>query len=515
MTVSAVVRTTVFAPLIIFFSLLCGCGGGGGSATQSGTVVDPASSYQGITRQASVTPDNAKNLINGGFDGGAYGGIVSELSSTLSTAILDNLGGATPSGTFQVQGDDGGSATITLQVNQTTGSFSGRVTLVDFTFQNSTANGSCNLSGTIESRPVLNDAKEIVTVDKVVSQMTLSFGALSMEMFGDSYLLVGSATLNCAYTFHDDINPHTPPNLTSDTLNLNMVLKDSSAKSYWFNNYRIVTVNGISTFSQIISGRYYDPAQGYLDVSTLIGLGGSFGRNLPYQGTLLGYGANGTWIRMNYQPAAFSIDANYNGPSVWHNDFYNTHDAVAQAGNDQSVKQGSTVTLAGSASSNPSGNTLSYSWTFESYPAGTTTLTLTGADTATPSFVVDKAGTYILSFTVDDGNAKSAPDSVVVVSNPWLVARAGANKEVVQGTTVSLDGSTSNPINAQTPLTTYTWDFDSYPGTVLPTLTTTDPAKPTFVADQIGTYVLSLTVSDGTNVSLPSTVSVVVTPAVP
>ncbi|MFH1926558.1 MAG: S8 family serine peptidase [Chloroflexota bacterium] len=87
---------------------------------------------------------------------------------------------------------------------------------------------------------------------------------------------------------------------------------------------------------------------------------------------------------------------------------------VANAGSDQSVKTGSTVQLDGSNSSDPDGDPITYSWAFVSEPADSSA-TLSGADTATPTFVADMDGTYEVELAVSDGELSSS-DSVVVTA---------------------------------------------------------------------------------------------------
>jgi hypothetical protein len=86
---------------------------------------------------------------------------------------------------------------------------------------------------------------------------------------------------------------------------------------------------------------------------------------------------------------------------------------VANAGPDQTVTAGQLVTLNGSGSSDPNGDPLTYSWCLRGKPDGSRA-TLTGANTAQPTFTADVAGSYVLCLTVNDGQASSASDTVVV-----------------------------------------------------------------------------------------------------
>lgn len=88
---------------------------------------------------------------------------------------------------------------------------------------------------------------------------------------------------------------------------------------------------------------------------------------------------------------------------------------TADAGADlTNMVAGSLVTLSGSGS-DADGNSLSYDWAFTSIPAGSTAA-LSDPTVAQPTFTADKSGTYVLSLTVYDGQASSAPDSVTVVA---------------------------------------------------------------------------------------------------
>ena len=88
---------------------------------------------------------------------------------------------------------------------------------------------------------------------------------------------------------------------------------------------------------------------------------------------------------------------------------------VANAGTDQTVFVGDTVSLNGSGSTDPSSLPLTYSWSFLS-KAPDSSAVLTGATTATPTFVADRSGAYQLSLVVHNGFIASPPSTVTITA---------------------------------------------------------------------------------------------------
>lgn len=88
---------------------------------------------------------------------------------------------------------------------------------------------------------------------------------------------------------------------------------------------------------------------------------------------------------------------------------------LASAGADQNVMTNVGVNLDGSRSSDVNGDPLSYAWTLTGKPAGST-VALTNANSAKPTFTADVAGTYIVTLVVNDGKLNSINASSVSIT---------------------------------------------------------------------------------------------------
>jgi len=421
--------------IVTFALLLSGCGGGAGGG-KSDAPVDPSTAYKGSLTQAQVSQDNAEALALGGFKGSMINSTVriyrtagdsavtqdepSDLLRSLTGEIKNSLrsidvprvaqqirdtrrvsGSAKSLGRIlsnQISGRNGGFATYDIDINDATGSFAGTITYHGFKDLQTTIDGSADIRGTFDANY------------QAISRITISFTKLSLSYGTARITLIGS--LSWAYNL----------SASSETLNINTVLIDlSNGKTYWFNNYTVSTSYGSSSLTQTLSGRFYDPDHGYVDFSSQMPLVASYGSSWPSQGGVKYSGRSKTWSLLSFHPRNLTIDADTTGSGTasWQKvrptnsqQDYNTP-PVADAGPDQNVAQMTSVILNGSASNDPDGDPLSYSWSFNSCPQGSCPA-ISGANTATPSFVANKVGTYTLSLTVNDGLAASPADSMSV-----------------------------------------------------------------------------------------------------
>ena len=180
---------------------------------------------------------------------------------------------------------------------------------------------------------------------------------------------------------------------------------------------------------------------------------------------------------------------------------------VADAGSDETAFVGDIINLDGSDSNDVDGDTLTYEWSILALPDESTT-SLSDPMSATPTFEVDRFGTYIIQLIVNDGTIDSAPDTVTIsTQNSKPVANAGTDQSVFVNETVQLDGSASKDVDGD-PLT-YQWSLLSLPPDSQASLSDPNIENPTFLADKRGMYVIQLIVNDGSENSDPDSVVVV------
>jgi len=183
---------------------------------------------------------------------------------------------------------------------------------------------------------------------------------------------------------------------------------------------------------------------------------------------------------------------------------------VAKAGNDVTITLPvNTVQLDGSASTDADGTIKSYSWAKLSGPAATIA-TATAARTAVSALV---AGTYVFELTVTDDKGATAKDQITVKVNAAVnkppVANAGDDITITLPiSTVQLDGAASSDPDGD--IKSYSWAKISGPAATIATPDAVSTAVNGLVA---GTYVFELTVTDNSNATAKSSVTITVNAA--
>jgi hypothetical protein len=184
---------------------------------------------------------------------------------------------------------------------------------------------------------------------------------------------------------------------------------------------------------------------------------------------------------------------------------------VANAGADQSVEEGSTVTLNGLQSYDPGGEDLSYDWR----QIGGPLVSLSSTSSAVPTFTAPPvSATSVLTFqlVVNAGSRVSAPAFVNVTDlrhvNQAPSAVAGGNRTVSPNSVVMLDGSAS--YDPEAAALTYAWLQTAGPPVALSDSASVSPTftAPAVTADTALTF--QLAVSDRVLTSAPSIVTITV-----
>lgn len=293
--------------LTVGLALLTSCGGGGGGSTSAG--------YTGITTQATVTTANARALSadayeNAGMGAGANiagieiqsspavsGPLVQEVAAllkdnvakaiTTASAAPTTVNGVVVQQTFN--GAYGGSASFTIDANQSTGQFSGTII---FTSYRESAGGPA-LTGTVTATGVYNGA--------TFSSMSITFSPLTVSENGTSSTMYGTVTFAVSGS--------------TETLTVSCTVQNSAGKVFWVKDWTF-SLSGSTTLT--ITGRYYEPSYGYVDITTPTPLTVNSLSGNPTAGVLLFSGSNGTKARITFDVSGYtvSVDTAGNGQFV-------------------------------------------------------------------------------------------------------------------------------------------------------------------------------------------------------
>jgi hypothetical protein len=417
---------------LIIFSLMlftfgCGGGGGGGGGSEGGGDPPPSNSsfqYAGLTDQALLTETNVMAMSLGSYSGINTGSINLEYSSAQGSVSLqvsdkplrpqflsvvkdsvesvDALG-SSQDASIQTQairsntetGPCGGSLSLTINVNETTGEFTGSYTFSNYCNSNITISGSGNLTGIINTHTYQLESYrmtfDLMTVNEPQRSYEIS-GWLDFQSNSD-----GSWDARMDLLMHD---------LTNGNV-------------YWFED---CTALYARTGDVVMSGRYYEPTWGYVDFFTEVPLGSQEAYSWPSQGVMVITGRDGTMARMTFYATGFCrLEADFNADQEyeWYYDHWFTNSAgmnrapFADAGPDRTVILDTQIVLHSNASYDLDDDPLTFRWNVVSYPPEGCPHDLI-INRPTLEFTPSSLGRYVIELTVNDGQLNSPPDRVVI-----------------------------------------------------------------------------------------------------
>jgi hypothetical protein len=159
------------------------------------------------------------------------------------------------------------------------------------------------------------------------------------------------------------------------------------------------------------------------------------------------------------------------------------------------------VTLRGSGSTDADGDTLTYAWSLPGKPEGSKT-TVSAASSATVQLVPDSGGTYTVLLRVTDTKGAFSEQllTIEIGNYPPVAVIDKERLTVLAGSAATASGALS--FDEDNDALTYTWAIDAQPAGVNASIAAPNSANLSFTPPAAGTYVLSLTASDGKNSSV-------------
>jgi len=195
-----------------------------------------------------------------------------------------------------IPGSCGGSANFNFNIDSQTGDFNGTFTYNDYCDDATTLSGSVTVSGQIN----VNNTSEFFSLTITISSLTVNSGS-------DSFTTAGSMEINFSGS--------------STSLTLDLLLNDTTLdKMFWLNNYTMTSTSGAGFVDISITGRFYHPDHGYVDISTSTPLRINGADDFPSSGIIIAVGSNGTQAQFEaLSSTTFRVQADTDGDNV--NDF--------------------------------------------------------------------------------------------------------------------------------------------------------------------------------------------------
>lgn len=303
----------------LLLTLAVGCGGGGGGS---------GSGYEGNRDAAVVSGDNAPVLAATAYDSrsleASFGGIASLTDSSAAPAaapegrpVLLTLYRALVRGIVdtdtdpgspavmparslnpdlsKIDGECGGSYSIDLQLDQSSGTFSGTFTYADFCTEDTVIDGLVVVSGRMDP-----DSGTLDFID-------FNFSSLSGARDGEGFLLDGSVRLTAIEATN------------TNQVSMDLLFEDlDSGETLWLKDFVVSVTDGDGYEEIAFSGRIYHPVHGYVDLSTEVPFRLEDGADNPSEGVLLLTGAdNGKILMTVISESQYQVEADTDGDDTY------------------------------------------------------------------------------------------------------------------------------------------------------------------------------------------------------
>ena len=304
-------------------SLLSACSDGGGTGTSL--------RYTGSVALANLTPTNSASLIGDAYTGGNSGIIVSGVTAgltrykydasrrprslILTTALTrlieraatgDTLARPETAATVSnipsstLNGDCGGHAIVDGSFDDVNGTLSLTANLNNYCMGGTILNGTVGASGS---------AVTDIQGNIVISSITVTLAYLSAAQGGDSFIADGTLHIS-PQAGHSHIDKDI-------VITLNMLFKDNvTSKVYKLEDFTITrsTVNGAISYDDIsLAGRFYDPDEGYISLSTLSTLRVINKGDWPSSGSLRAAGDQSSATLTAQSNSTYRLDVDIDG----------------------------------------------------------------------------------------------------------------------------------------------------------------------------------------------------------
>ncbi|MEW6684431.1 MAG: hypothetical protein AB1451_16160 [Nitrospirota bacterium] len=303
-------RGSRISALVVLASLplIIGCSDGDGDG---GGIT-----YTGLTTPVVIDGSNAQEIAAGAYTGGSVGGPLSvvgvaqagvgvstrqSLPLALSRSVKRAAGelragsspeqvaaGAVVTETDTIDGDCGGHLNTRVNMNDATGEFTGSLNFDAFCVDGVTTRGSASASGQFD-----------FATDDIEFLMTTS--SLRVEFEGESFTMAGA--VNAAYSG------------SSSTITMNTLMRDDgTGKVFRAENYEVTVTEGSSSVEETLSGRFYHPDFGYVDLSTPTPFVTNVSDTYPSSGVLIASGDGQTKARLTaLSSTTLQIEADTDG----------------------------------------------------------------------------------------------------------------------------------------------------------------------------------------------------------